>query len=67
MAAKRPMTVSAVQITSDDNNKAATVERMMGYLDVAGARGSELCVLPEVWTGLGYSTLEQGIAERARC
>ena len=56
MAAKRPMTVSAVQITADDNSKADTVERMMGFLDVAGARGSELCVLPEVWTGLGYST-----------
>ena len=49
------MTVSAVQITSDDGDKQATVERMLDYLDVAGERGSELCVLPEVWTGLGFS------------
>ena len=54
----RPMTVSAIQITSDDAAKAATVEKMLGFLDVAGRRGSELVVLPEVWTGLGYSTEE---------
>lgn len=53
---RRPVTVSAVQITADDNNKDATVERMLGFLDIAGERGSTLCVLPEVWTGLGYST-----------
>ena len=47
----RPMTVSAIQITSDDGAKAATVEKMLDFLDVAGRRGSELVVLPEVWTG----------------
>jgi len=56
MAAKRQITVSAVQITSNDADKAGTVERMLDFLDLAGARGSALCVLPEVWTGLGYST-----------
>lgn len=50
------MTVSAIQITSDDAAKDATVERMMGFLDVAGRRGSELVVLPEIWTGAGLST-----------
>ena len=54
----RPMTISAIQITSDDDAKAATVDKMLGFLDVAGRRGSELVVLPEVWTGLGYSTEE---------
>ena len=54
----RPMTVSAIQITSDDAAKDATVERMMGFLDVAGRRGSELVVLPEIWTGAGLSTEE---------
>ena len=54
----RPMTVSAIQITSDDGAKAATVEKMLDFLDVAGRRGSELVVLPEVWTGLGFSTEE---------
>ncbi|MBT4167491.1 MAG: carbon-nitrogen hydrolase family protein, partial [Rhodospirillaceae bacterium] len=58
MTDARPMTVSAIQITSDDAAKAATVERMMGFLDVAGRRGSELVVLPEIWTGAGLSTDE---------
>ncbi|MBV37620.1 MAG: hydrolase [Rhodospirillaceae bacterium] len=58
MTDARPMTVSAIQITSDDAAKDATVERMMGFLDVAGRRGSELVVLPEIWTGAGLSTEE---------
>jgi predicted amidohydrolase len=49
------MTVSAVQITAIDGEKDATVEKMLGFLDLAGERGSGLVVLPEVWTGLGYS------------
>ena len=52
----RPITVSAVQITAVDGEKEATIEKMMRFLDVAGERGSELVVLPEVWTGLGYSS-----------
>jgi predicted amidohydrolase len=52
------MTVSAIQITSDDAAKDATIERMMGFLDLAGRRGSELVVLPEIWTGAGLSTEE---------
>ena len=48
--------VSAIQITAVDGEKEATVEKMMRLLDVAGKRGSELVVLPEVWTGLGYSS-----------
>ncbi len=54
----RPMTVSAIQITSNDGAKGETVEKMLGFLDIAGRRGSELVVLPEVWTGLGFSTDE---------
>lgn len=56
MAKNDGMTVSAVQITAVDGEKDATVEKMLGFLDVAGERGSELVVLPEVWTGLGYSS-----------
>ena len=56
MAPQRPMTVSAIQITAIDGEKQATVEKMLGFLDVAGRRGSELVVLPEVWTGLGFSS-----------
>ena len=58
MTDARPMTVSAIQITAEDGEKEATVEKMLGFLDVAGRRGSELVVLPEVWTGLGFSTDE---------
>jgi deaminated glutathione amidase len=52
----QPITVSAVQITAVDGEKEATVEKMLRFLDVAGERRSKLVVLPEVWTGLGYST-----------
>ena len=64
MAKNGEMTVSAVQITAVDGEKDATVEKMLSFLDVAGARGSELVVLPEVWTGLGYSS-EKAYAEIA--
>lgn len=53
--AHRPVTVSAVQITAVDGEKARTVEKMLGFIDVAGRRGSALVVLPELWTGLGFS------------
>jgi len=52
---KREMIVSAIQITAVDGEKDATVEKMAGWLDVAGGRGSDLVVLPELWTGLGFS------------
>jgi predicted amidohydrolase len=55
MFEKRKLTVSAVQITAVDGDKDANVEKMAAMLDVAGARGSDLVVLPELWTGLGFS------------
>jgi predicted amidohydrolase len=61
---KRPVTVSAVQITAVDGEKARTVERMLGFIDTAGRRGSALVVLPELWTGLGFSD-EEGYREIA--
>ncbi|MBI3993871.1 MAG: carbon-nitrogen hydrolase family protein [Candidatus Lambdaproteobacteria bacterium] len=65
MARGREITVSAIQITAVDGEKDATVARMMDMLDIAGERGTQLCVLPEVWTGLGYSAekLYREIAE----
>jgi predicted amidohydrolase len=53
--AQRPVTVSAVQITAVDGEKERTVEKMLGFIDLAGRRGSALVVLPELWTGLGFS------------
>jgi predicted amidohydrolase len=51
----RPVIVSAVQITAIDGEKAATIEKMLGLIDIAGQLGSKLIVLPELWTGLGFS------------
>jgi predicted amidohydrolase len=75
------LTVSAIQITAADSRKHETVERMLGYLDEAGRRGSELVVLPEVWTGVGFSAADayrqiaeevpgpttRALAEKAKC
>src|SRR3712207_4062311 len=52
---KRQIVASAIQITAVDGEKDATAEKMLRLLDVAGSRGSDLCVLPELWTGLGFS------------
>ena len=62
---KRQLIASAIQITAVDGEKQATVEKMTGWLDLAGARGSDLVVLPELWTGLGFSdeTIYKEIAE----
>jgi predicted amidohydrolase len=62
---QRPVVVSAVQITAVDGEKDRTVEKMLGFIDIAGRRGSTLVVLPELWTGLGFSdeTGYRGIAE----
>lgn len=61
----RTLTVSVVQMLAVDGEKERTVERTMRHLDEAGRRGSELTVLPEVWTGLGFSdpNLHREIAE----
>ncbi len=61
----RTLTVSVVQMLAVDGEKDRAVDRMMGHLDEAGRRGSELTVLPEVWTGLGFSDpkLHREIAE----
>ncbi len=55
MTDARKMTVSAIQITAVDGEKADTVDKMMGLIDEAGGRGTDFCVLPELWTGLGFS------------
>jgi len=65
MAGQRKLIASAIQITAVDGEKEATIEKMEGFLDVAGQRGSDLVVLPELWTGLGFSdeTVYKEIAE----
>jgi deaminated glutathione amidase len=65
ITSERNMIASAIQITAVDGEKDAAVEKMMRLIDVAGSRGSDLCVLPELWTGLGFSEpdLYRDIAE----
>ena len=48
MECKRQLTVSVIQITALDVEKAATVDKMTGRLDVVGWRGSDLVVRPEL-------------------
>jgi len=57
--------VSCVQFTAVDGAKHATIDKALNLLRQAGERGSRLAVLPEVWTGLGYSdkTIYRDIAE----
>ncbi len=52
------LVVSAIQITAVDGETEATHEKVSRLLDQAGERGSDLVVLPEVWTGLSYSGSE---------
>ncbi|MGY1640226.1 carbon-nitrogen hydrolase family protein [Geodermatophilus sp. SYSU D00703] len=50
------LTVACVQLTARDDDKAGTVKKALELIDAAADRGAQLVVLPEVWTGLGYST-----------
>jgi len=52
----RPLSIACVQFTAVDGEKEATVAKALRLVDEAGRRGAQLVVLPEVWTGLGYST-----------
>ncbi len=58
MSASRSLVVSAVQITAIDGERDRNVEKVLRLLDEAGARGSRLCVLPEMWTGIEYSSVD---------
>ncbi|HZB91591.1 MAG TPA: nitrilase-related carbon-nitrogen hydrolase [Stellaceae bacterium] len=53
---KKAFTVACVQFTAVDGEKEATVRKALTLVREAGERGARLVVLPEVWTGLGYST-----------
>jgi predicted amidohydrolase len=47
--------VATVQMTTDDRDKPGVVAKVLKMIDEAGAQGADLIVLPEVWTGLGYT------------
>jgi predicted amidohydrolase len=56
MTDARRLTVSCVQLTGRDDDRTGTIRTCLELIDEAAAQGAELVVLPEVWTGLGYST-----------
>jgi len=47
--------IATVQMTTDDRDKAGVVAKVLRMIDEAGGLGVDLIVLPEVWTGLGYT------------
>jgi predicted amidohydrolase len=55
---RRGIVVSAVQITAIDGEKDRNIEKVLRLIDVAGERGSALCVLPEMWTGIEFSSVD---------
>lgn len=61
---RREIVVSAIQITAIDGEKARNVEKVLDLVEVAGRRGSQLVVLPEMWTGIEFSN-ETGYREIA--
>jgi predicted amidohydrolase len=52
----RPVAIACVQFTAIDGEKEATIGRALDLIEAAARGGAQLIVLPEVWTGLGYST-----------
>lgn len=55
MSTETSVVVSIVQTNPNDDDKPTTMRSMAAYLDEAGARRSDFVVLPEVWTGTGFS------------
>jgi predicted amidohydrolase len=52
----KDLVVACAQFTAVDGEKEGTIEKALRLVRQAGERGARLVVLPEVWTGLGYST-----------
>lgn len=52
----RELNIACVQFTAVDGEKDATVAKALDLVERAAKQGARLIVLPEVWTGLGYST-----------
>lgn len=56
MPQKNRVVLSVLQFTGIDCEKEAVFSKASKLLDEAGERGSDLVVLPELWTGLGLSS-----------
>jgi predicted amidohydrolase len=49
------LTVATVQLTTNDRDKEGVIRKGLAMVEEAARQGARLIVLPEVWTGLGYS------------
>ncbi len=58
MGGGQELSVACVQFTAVDGEKPQTVAKCLALIDKAAEQGARLVVLPEVWTGLGYSAGE---------
>ena len=56
MSEQRPVTISIAQFNAQDDDKTGNLAKAQHYLDLAGARGSNIAVLPELFTGTGFSS-----------
>lgn len=65
MSDARPVTISIAQFNAQDDDKSGNLVKAAHYLDLAGTRGSNIVVLPELFTGTGFSsgTAHQALAE----
>ncbi|WP_374310797.1 carbon-nitrogen hydrolase family protein [Dongia sp.] len=65
MSDARPVTISIAQFNAQDDEKPGNLAKAQHYLDLAGTRGSNIVVLPELFTGTGFSsgTAHQMLAE----
>jgi predicted amidohydrolase len=56
MTEARPVTVSIAQFNAQDDEKPGNLARAAHYLELAGTRGSNIVVLPELFSGTGFSS-----------
>lgn len=55
MTERRPVTISIAQFNAQDDDKAGNLAKAERFLDEAGSRKSDIVVLPELFTGTGFS------------
>jgi predicted amidohydrolase len=58
MSRANELNIACIQLTAIDGQKQETVEKCLSLIDKAAADGAQMVVLPEVWTGLGYSSAD---------
>jgi predicted amidohydrolase len=62
MTDARPVTISIAQFNAQDDDRPGNIARAGHFLDLAGARHSDIVVLPELFTGTGFSGADAHVA-----